>query len=252
MKVIFIAVILFYTNLVFAQVQLKICTDASTWYPFTFEKDGISKGIHIDLVKQACEKLNWRCSFKPLPWKRCLQESFQGKYDAIVSASYTGQRAKHLYYPEIIVPGVKKSKWRITQLEYIVVTHPSLKYKFTGDLSTLPKPIRAPLGYSIVDDLREKGIEVLTDQKAETNFIKVIKAKRGSIISPHGTAKLLIDKFNLDASTQIHEKPIASKSYFMPFSKKTKALQKQRIEIWKTIISIRENQELYNKIISSY
>ncbi|WP_028862996.1 substrate-binding periplasmic protein [Psychromonas aquimarina] len=251
MKAIFAAFILFFSSLAYAQVQLKVCTDASTWYPFTFEKNGISKGIHVDVVSSACEKLNWSCSFKPLPWKRCLQETFQGKYDAIVSASYTEERAEYLYYPEKM-QGVKKSKWRITQVEYIVVTHPNLKYKFTGDLSTLPKPIRAPLGYSIVDDLRKKGIEVLTDQKAETNFIKVIKAKRGSIISPPGTAELLIKKFNLDASTQIHEKPIASKSYFMPFSKKTKILQARRLEMWQTIILIRENKALYNKIISSY
>ena len=52
--------------------------------------------------------------------------------------------------------------WRATQVTYVVVIHRDSTYRFEGDAKTLPKPVRAPLAYSIVDDLTAKGGQVVT------------------------------------------------------------------------------------------
>ena len=79
--------------------NLTICTDSNSWYPFTFVKNENAQGIHIDIVKKACNEIGIRCTFSPLPWKRCLYIAKRGLVDGIVSASYNENRNKYLFYP---------------------------------------------------------------------------------------------------------------------------------------------------------
>ncbi len=78
---------------------IKIATDKNMWYPYSYEENGVSKGLHIDIVNQALENLGYSFVFTPLPWKRCLAMVERGKFDAIISASYKPKRAEYLYYP---------------------------------------------------------------------------------------------------------------------------------------------------------
>ena len=76
-------------------VSLKICTDENFWYPFSYSQNGESKGLHIDVVTEACRQLGWKCGFTPLPWKRCLEVSAKrGFSDTVVAASYKADRTE--------------------------------------------------------------------------------------------------------------------------------------------------------------
>ena len=95
---------------------ISICSDANYWFPYTFNKNDVSKGLHVDLVKKALAKSGIVAVIEPLPWKRCLFSAKKGRYDAVISASYKQERAEYLYYPEdAILGGV--STQRLTQVE---------------------------------------------------------------------------------------------------------------------------------------
>jgi len=135
---------------------IKICTDRSNWYPFTFRAKEKSAGMHVDIVTKALIKLGYQPFFTPLAWKECIEKTGIGSYDALVSGSFKAKRARSLIYPPDAATAVK-SEWRIMQVEYVLVTPATSSYQYDGDVKTLPIPVRAPLGYSIVCHPSDKG-----------------------------------------------------------------------------------------------
>ena len=230
---------------------VNICTDMNSWYPFTYKEKGESKGMHVDITAQALENLGYKMKFTPIPWNRCLQMTEQGSYDALVSGSYKLSRAESFFYPPD-ASDEKKSEWRIMQVEYVLITPIDNPYKFKGEIKTLPTPIRAPLGYSIVEDLRAKNIKVITG-KTIRNLRTVAKLKKGGVITIPTNAEMLIRKLGFENKLKIHDIPIKSKSYFMMFSKITQHLSnKEMLEIWNEIARLRDNKEFMTNIQSKY
>jgi hypothetical protein len=57
-------------------------------------KDNKSAGLHIDIINTALTNLGHTVTFRPLPWKRCLDEAEKGLVDGVATASYKDARAK--------------------------------------------------------------------------------------------------------------------------------------------------------------
>ncbi len=230
---------------------INICTDMNTWYPFTYKEKGASRGMHVDIVAQALKNLRYDFKFTPVLWDRCLTMTTQGIYDALVSGSYKAKRAEKLYYPDDAATE-KKSKWRIMQVEYILITPIDNPYEFKGDLKTLPTPIRAPTGYSIVDDLRAKNVKVITG-KNKRNLRNVARLKKGGVITIPSNARMLINKHGYKNKLKIHDIPIKSKSYYMLFSKRSANLNKEdMLKIWGEIAKLRDDDKFMLKIQTKY
>ncbi len=234
------------------QRTVNIVTDQAYWYPFTYSLEGQAKGIHIDMVQKALSNLNYAVRFYPRPWKRCLKEIEEGQYDAIVSASYQPERAKYLIYPDDAA-NTLKSRWRITQVEYVVITNSDTPYAFDGDIQTLPPPVRAPLGYSIADDLKAAGISVLEAPDPVDCVQQLVKSGRGSFVTPpENAAELQIDK-RFAGKLKAHVPPVKSKSYFMAFSIKSRNFDQEEIlSIWNEIARLREDREFMKGLFNSY
>ncbi len=253
MRLVFLAIILSVipTHGIHAET-LEISTDSSKWYPYTYEENGKSKGMHIDIVTQALKNLGHKAAYSPLPWKRCLRMAQTGKYNAVISASYKPERSEYMYYPPDAAFS-SKSKWRITQVEYVVVTHIDSHYVFEGDIKTLPKPVRAPLGYSVVDDLEAKGIKVTTAPNITDNMVDLVRLRRGVVITPPTNVKLMQQDPRFSNQLRIHEVPFVSKSYFMPFSKKNpKVNQEEMVRIWKEIARLRDDEQFMRQLTIKY
>lgn len=231
---------------------VKICSDLNFWYPFTMVEDGKAVGIHIDIVNEALSNLGMNAKFRPLPWKRCLNEAKVGSVDAIATASYKTDRAEYLHYPEDASTATK-SKFRVAQVEYVVVTTADNPYEFNGDIHSLPEPVRAPRGWSIVSDLTNQGINV--DSQAagdEVNIKKLLRQGKGSLVTIPDVVQELEKRPEYQGKLKVSSTPIKSKSYFLPFSKKTK-ISKEHIEkIWAEIAKIRDNPEKMAAIASKY
>jgi polar amino acid transport system substrate-binding protein len=234
------------------QSTINIVTDQAYWYPFTYSQGGQAKGIHIDIVQKALSNLNYTVRFYPKPWKRCLQEAKKGKYDAVVSASYKPERAQYLIYPDDAA-GALKSLGRITQVEYVVITNSDVSYTFDGDVKSLPQPVRAPLGYSIVDDLKSAGISVFEAPDIIDCVRQLVDSGRGTFVTPPENAiDLQLDK-RFMGKLKIHPKPIKSKSYFIAFSIKNQKLNREKIlAVWNEIARLREDQDFIKALFKKY
>ncbi len=235
-----------------AAVELKICTDNNYWYPYTYMEHEKSLGMHVDMVRQALKNTGHKAIFTPLPWKRCLKEMEKGQYNAVVSASYKPDRAEYLIYPPDAQVG-KESKWRIMQVSYAVVTHINNKYQFTGDLNTLPEPVRAPFAYSIAEDMRSAGINVKTDYNIIECVKKLLRSQNGVVIMPPRNAEILNNKGIGNYKLNIHKIPIKSKSYFIAFSKVNPLFSQEEIrKIWNEILRLREDNVYMQKLFDKY
>lgn len=242
---------LFLSRLAADPVTLHICTDINAWYPFTYTENGDSRGLHVDIVKLACQELGLRCEFEPLPWKRCLLSVKAGQKDGVVSASYNRERAQYAHYPSG-ADSDPKSPWRISQAEYVVVTRSDSDYEFTGDLSTLPQPVSAPLGYAIIVDLQRAGLKVSEYSKNSAMFKTLLDTKTSTVVTLSPIPELLEKGAEFRNKVKIHAKPVTSKSYYLAISKKAALNDSERILLWKTIVSIREDKQRFSQLLQQY
>ncbi|MDH4248978.1 MAG: transporter substrate-binding domain-containing protein, partial [Deltaproteobacteria bacterium] len=163
--------------------EVKICTDNNRWYPFTWAVDNTALGVHVEVVQQAMKNLGHSATFTPMGWNECLEAAKAGKFDAVVSASYKPERAEFLHYPADAATAGGKSKWRITEVEYVFLSNAKDKYSFEGDVKTLPKPVYGPQGYSVVDDLKKDGVAVETAKGDQVNIEKLMSQGKGIVIT---------------------------------------------------------------------
>lgn len=231
---------------------LSICTDQNYWFPYSYAEQGESRGMHIDVVHTALTNLGYSVTFTPLPWKRCLYEAKNGQYDAIVSASYKPKRADFLWYPSDAAT-TARSKWRITQVEYTFIGLAEDPYEFTGQLDTLPSPVRAPLGYSVVDDLQQQGIAVFTEPDTKALVHHLLRTGKGVIVAPVQNALTLMTSPEFTGKIKVHKKPLVSKSYFLVFAKTKKGATLDNMQkIWNEIERIRETHHIMDHIREKY
>jgi polar amino acid transport system substrate-binding protein len=232
--------------------SITICSDNNFWYPFTLMKDNKSAGLHIDIINTALTNLGHTVTFRPLPWKRCLDEAEKGLVDGVATASYKDARAKFLHYPEDAASS-KQGQFRVTQVEYVVVTSANNPYDFTGDVTTLPQPVMAPKGYSVVDDLQKLGVNVKSQARGDENNIKkLLRSGKGAVVTIPDVVKVLGQKPEYKGKLKISSTPLKSKSYYLPISKKSKLTAETTQSIWKEIAKIRDNEGLMAKMAAKY
>lgn len=238
---VFLVTLLLYTQGDVQAEKLKICIDSNNWYPFTYTENGTAKGLHLDIVKKAMESLNHQAHFTPLPWVRCMMMVKQGIYDGLLSASYTEERSLHLEYP----PNAEKeiSDYRINQVDYVAFSSINYPEEFNGNLNSLRHgAVIAVFGYSIVSDLREKGLHVTAVNNNREGMIQMMKSSKNVFVTLRNTAESFL-KHSPSASTlKIHKEPIESKSYFLVFNKFNSPFSfQQKLEVWNRIRSMRKN-----------
>jgi len=233
----------------YGQNTLKLCVADSTWFPFIIIQKDIISGVYIDILNKASEPLAYKIKVDSIPWKRCLHLTKTGQYDGIAGVSYQQSRAEYLSYPKNINTS-NSSKYQLSQVDYVIVTHARTKFSFSGDVQQLPTPIRSPLGFSIGKELEALGLKV--DNAAlndEANLKKLLRDQKGSAILIREMADLLV---NNNPELNIHPRPLKSKSYFLAFSKKAKLSQNEQMKIWKKIKRVRKDKKFISKILERY
>ncbi|GBC62365.1 amino acid ABC transporter [Desulfonema ishimotonii] len=91
--------------------------------PNMYQEDGELKGIYIDIIRQACKKLDIDPDFRLYPWKRCVKYVKDGRAEAIFPPIRTEKRAEFLYFPsepmadkKIVVFALKEDHIKIERL----------------------------------------------------------------------------------------------------------------------------------------
>lgn len=252
MKYLLMCIALLTATTVSAGEKIKICLDKNMWYPFTFVEKGKATGLHIDIVSKAAKDIGFEVEYKPLPWKRCVAGANDGDYDAIAVASYKDKRAKTLNFPKD-APESSKSQWRVMQVEYTVVTTKETSYEYAGDAGSIPTPVRVPRGWSIGDDLKKQGVKVDDGASGdEKNFKKLLRMNKGSVVALPQVAELYSAKKQFSGALYASKTPLKSKSYYLPFSKKSKISEEDQQRIWDQIAKVRDDKGFIEQASSKY
>ncbi|MGK0291177.1 MAG: polar amino acid transport system substrate-binding protein [bacterium] len=244
---------LFFSQTVFAKT-LRFCVDSRSWHPFTFSEKGKAKGMHIDIVKKALSSLQYQIQIRTFPRVRCTQiYAKRGMVDGVISIAYSPVLARFLYFPPF-ARVKKESRYRIMQVDHMVVTYNSKKsdYEFIGDLRSIPQPIRVPRGESFIRFLKEKKFWVEVVSNDLQNVRKLLRDKRGSMI----TTSILAESFNQNPRFKkkliIHTTPFTSKSYHVAFSLQSQLSREEKLKIWQEIEKWRNDYAFMLQLYSRY
>lgn len=244
------------TEIVMPQ-SFTICTDTNFQFPFSFMKNQQPVGLHIDIIGAALKSLGIEPRYEPTTWSGCLNRAKAGSVDAVATAAYMDERALYMYYPSDALNN-DKSPWRITQVEYKVIT--SLldnngnvnHYQFDGNIKNVPEPARVPSGYFIVHDLQKARLKVKEGQNSLDDFQSLLKDRTGSVVDLAEVAEQLGLQPQFANQFYIHPQPLVVKSYYLAFSKGGNLNLAQAQKVWDAIEQVRENKVLMAKFLKKY
>lgn len=222
------------------------------WYPFIYTEGGVPKGMHIDLVRDALNNLGYNPNFIMYPSRRGLVLLGAGQVDALVSLPYSEQYS-NLYFPN----GADKdteSEYRIMQVDQALINYRDSNYKYKGDLSTIPAPVRLIFGMEDLGAiLEDKKIPVEYVRAYEQNFKKIMRDKNGSIVTTTMIAEKYFEESTYRQHMKIQAVPITSQSYFLAFSKSNSKLSEdEKLKIWEEIKRLREDYVYMLQVYARY
>lgn len=208
-------------------------------------------GMGIEAIYRLEKRLNIKINIKRLPWKRCLAEMERGHVDGLFTASYKEKRKKYGRYPE--VNGKVDPSRRFTSASYALYRLKGSDVQYDGKNFHVKGKVGAPLGYSIVDDLKKKGLTVDESPNTMNDFKKMIKGRIKAVAALEMTAD-----YYLMVNQKLNEKIekilplIVEKPYYFMLShqlyKEDKAFAEK---FWDTLADIRRDPT-FQKLLKNY
>ncbi|WP_181905498.1 substrate-binding periplasmic protein [Aestuariispira insulae] len=194
---------------------VRACT--AHWPPFSIvdSKTGAVTGTHTQIVRTLFDQLGRKVEISAMPWKRCLLAIRLGKQDIVYSASHSAERAGYAYFTEK----------PMDMVSYVFLTLVGAKHSWdnTRNVKSIPRPIGAPVGYSINDRLREDGIQPYNKGLAnDHDALKYLLSGRSlqSIVVAKRVAGDLIREEGAEGQVLILDPPyIPPKAYYIAISK---------------------------------
>jgi len=239
-------------------IKINICADEFRQNKeLSFSK---TDSINIEILKEfsrvILKKNKMEVNVTLTPLLRCLDMLKNGTMDAMIRLSYTDDRAKYLDFP----PGSGHeeempcySNYKVTCSGYVVITHVQEKFIYLGNSNNLPTPVRITSGISIENDLREIYKENLEVGRSYfDNIKKLLRDKKGSVIASYVFPIDLVQYQKISPDIKIHEKYYVKKSYYMPFSKKSKISEKNRFFFWEKVSEFYNDNNATKKIFDKY
>jgi len=223
--------------------KVRVCVGEEYWYPFSYIENGVVKGVHLDLATMAMNAAGFEPEFTAMPWARCADhEAKNGTMDVPLSAGWRQERTAFLMYP----PGAEtdgakcRSKYALMCNGHVVVVPADSKFKFDGDLSKVPQPIRIVRGYGQVKEYTSRGVQVDTGPNDESNLRKMLRDGTGSVLILIQSARQFNALPELKNKFRIIENYSDSGDSFMPFSRKGSVSESDANRIWEEIAKLRK------------
>jgi len=233
-------------------LTIRACSDQSDWSPLIFVDGGTVRGMHVDLIHRALTGLGHDLVIQPMPWMRCLLEAERGTVDAVATAVFNRRRALYLRYPADATE-TSLSRWAVAHVDDVLVTFVAGDYRFDGDLARLPQPVRAPRGWDIGDYLSAAGVAVdASAPNDDANLAKLLRDRTGSVAAVRDTVLRVLQRPPFAGQLLIHERALRSKSYFLPFSKRSRIDAATIQAIWNEIARLRDDPELQAELRAEY
>ncbi len=219
---------------------LRLCANAALGQPHD------NQGAAYELVRRA--QALWpalKLDIHPLPWARCLQEAEQGRFDGVLSASWTAERATLLVYP--MAQGEVDDSKRLFRLGYVLLRPKGGAASWDGETfrGTGPRAgqaLGAERGYSIVGFARAHQAVVEDRFPHSGTLLEALKLGRiaGALLAQEHAAALLADP-EWAKAYEIAGPILQSKAYHLPVSRALWKAEPARVaRLWAALDKARQ------------
>ncbi len=201
-------------------------------------------GTYIEILRLVSTRVPIDLKLVRLPWERCKAYIASNQVDAI-NSSFKVSRELIGVFPKTASATVDRNR-RITSDAYRLYSREASNLSYdsvSGLIKNAEKTIFAPLGYSIVDDLRSKGNLIVEKAGGVETIIKMLAHGRASgVIAHESQANFLISQHPFKSGRIVAVDPvIKEKDYFILISKKFYQNHPDIAEqIWNEIGKLRE------------
>jgi len=254
--VLLIFIFAFSTIYASAREQLIFAYQNTDNYPFQVGDgrviDKTKPGIAVEMIQKMAKDLNLDIKLIRLPWNRALFQLKAGKIHGLFSSSYKKEREKYGVFPKKN-NAIDKTR-RSYSNSYFIYTLKSSHVNWDGKtIKNNHYPIHAPLGFSIVDDLKSMGLKVTESNSLERDFNLLSLKRIDTLVTLGQTGESFLSK-NKDYKDSVKRltPPLKTKNYYLIlsnqfFNKNPKISEK----IWNSIKKFRISRE-YKKLIIKY
>lgn len=163
---------------------------SDSWCPYNCEPDAKNPGILIEIAKRALEREGLEVKYETLPWSRAIEETRQGKYDAIVSAARADA-------PDFIFPGTHQATIQNT---FFTANESKWAFKDINSLGEISLGVIRDYAYNdeldaYIAENADKTQKVQTasgDGALETNIKKLLAGRLGAFIEDKYVVELYL------------------------------------------------------------
>lgn len=205
-------------------------------------------GLNFEVLDNVSARLKLRVRFEGVPWKRCLFELKNNRYIGAIGASFKPERMEYGNYPGGNPPDSSKALY---VERYVVVRRKGTAVSWDGrHFDQLNRPAGAPLGYSVVDDLRRSGIMVDDGARTAADVLQKLLFERidVAVLLQGEMSSLLAEDARLREKLEILPKPFIEKPYYVLLSHELlKARPELAEQIWSGIAQARSNTAYQEK-----
>ncbi len=251
------ALLLFSSTLVInvnAQDRTSIKLATEEWAPFSFKDKNTNKisGLSTDIIYGTFSQMGVKISSnRVMPWARTQELGYEGKYDAVYTASMNDERKEYMYFPK---EPVILSKWVL-----FATKKNRDKLSFNGFNSLKGKKFCLIAGYNypkVFKDYITKNAKMTIVAKEDLNIAKLIHGRCDYMPAVLETT-LDIAKNNphlkrLGAYDKIFyfTKPLSISKFYLMFSKKT--VSKQFVDKFSDELHKFKETKRYKQILKKY
>lgn len=241
------SVVAFVHTAVFAQEKSSFvfCYEDTELYPSfvgnSADVPDVLPGVSIDLMKMIGNRVGLQMQFVRYPWKRCLSLLQNGRADGVI-ASYSESRMVLGTYP--LKDGQPDESKRISTAGYYLYQLEERPPVWDGEnFAAADLTIGAPLGYSIVEVLRARGMKVMEASNAEGLLTMLRRGRVAAVAAPGLAADTMLRREPEKYRGIVRlETPIKVKAYYLLLSKQfVAAYPGLAAEVWEATGTIRES-----------
>lgn len=225
--------------------KLRFCYENQEVFPHYLTSDSDvplhRPGAVIEVMQELDRKLpHTDIEFVRAPWKRCLNELKLNKVDAVIGR-YTQERSEFAIYPRIDNGIIDTTKaFSVTSSCFIHDISLPLKWDGTTLGIEQPQGLIAPMGYSVVEDLKQLGFDVYEASSIELAHKLLF----------NGKFKVSLSDCNLKQHPSFiveNRTPVSRVYGYLMFSKKYYWDNTDKSEfIWRALLGVDKNS-IYKK-----
>ena len=206
-------------------------------------------GVSVEMVKLLADMIEGvDIKLERCPWKRCLHSLKNNTVNGIFNASYKKSRLELGWYPTTngMRDGPVDESKRLARISYSFYTLKKSAFKWDGHHIKNDERliIGAPAGYSVVTELREKGMIVAESPSTKSNLKRLILKRVDVVALQDVTADNILSSGDpMFSNVEKKHPPFVTKSYYLMLSHDFVSQHPEvSNKIWATIKVIRETK----------